>query len=330
MKPIIFVFLLILAGCGGGSTVHAAAPNSPSPQTATPTPTPTPSPTPTPTPITATLPTGTLTSIDVGTGNQTITLEPGDYSCPASIPSGTRIIGHGSIVPAEMLGNDFAPMSATLATAVRIFCDTNVILTSVSGVEISGVIFYFENIGGLVIDSSIGNKFEIGIADSPLAINLEATTGNTMSNFFPRLVIYNVSKGILWQGLNNYVVTWNDFGHVEMVRVHDYGIDVAQFADTNSVDHLMVRMYQGASGVIFNDKAVLGDVDASGNVFKFVGCDIDFATPGYCVDFRGYTVGNYVVQGFSIMTDANKIHFQNAFSQTANTVIKLQEGPKIP
>lgn len=263
-----------------------------------------------------------------------MTLEPGDYDCPASIPSGTHIIGHGTIVPPELTADKpFAPISAVAAAPVRIFCDHDLVLSSVSGVEISGVIFYFENIGGMVLDSITGCQLSIGIVDSPLAMNIESTTGNVMENTFPRLIFYNVGKGMILQGFNSTGVTWTDFGHVEMVRVRDYGINISQFADTNKFDHVLIRLAHGAqAGVIFNDKAVLGDVDASGNVFSLLSCDVDDSPTytGYCADFRGYSVGNNVTMGFGIMPDANKIHFQNAFSQAANTIVKMQESPKIP
>jgi hypothetical protein len=342
MRAVFFSLILLLGvGCGGANSTVLAAANPPSsvatptPTPApTPTPTPVPSPTPSPTPISATLPTGSLSPIDVSAGNVTLTLEPGDYDCPAAIPSGTRIIGHGTIVPAELTADKaFAPISAGAAAPIRIFCDHDLVLTSVSGVEISGVIFYFENIGGLVMDSSTSCKFSIGIADSPLALNLESTTGNAMENSFPRLVFYNVGKGIILQGFNSTGVTWNDFGHVEMVRVADYGINFSQYADTNKFDHVLIRLANTAqAGVIFNDKAVLGDRDASGNVLSLLNCDADNSATyaGYCADFRGYTTGNNVTMGFGIMPDANKIHFQNAFSQTANTIVKMQESPKIP
>lgn len=332
MKSMMLALLLLflLVGCGGGrSTVLAAAP-SPTP---TPSPVSTPAPTPTPTPIPPTTPSGSLTPI-VSAGNVTLTLEQGDYACPDSIPSGTRIIGHGTIVPPELTADKaFAPMSATSAAAVRIFCDHDLVISSVSGVEISGVIFYFENLGGMVLDSITGCQFSIGIADSPLAMNIESTTGNVMENTFPRLIMYNVGRGMILHGFNSTGVTWSDFGHVEMVRVRDYGINISQFADTNKFEHVLIRLAHTAqAGVIFNDNAVLGDVDASGNVFSLLSCDADgFATyAGYCADFRGYTVGNHVVMGFGIMPDANKVHFQNAFSQSANIVIKLQETPKMP
>jgi hypothetical protein len=336
MKSITLAILLafsFLSGCGGGpSTVHAAAPLP----SATPTPAPvtTPAPTPTPTPIPATLPTGSLTPIDVSAGNITLTLEPGEYACPASIPSGTRIIGHGTIVPPELTNDKtFAPMSAAAAAPVRIFCDHDLVLSSVSGVQISGVIFYFENMGGLVLDSITGCQFSMGIADSPLAMNIESTTGNVMENTFPRLVLYNVGKGMILQGFNSTVITWSDFGHVEIVRAREYGINISRFADTNKFDHVLIRLANTAqAGVIFNDSAALADVDASGNIFSLLSCDVDNSATytGYCADFRGYTVGNHVLMGFGIMPDANKVHFQNPFSQQANTVVKVQESPKTP
>ncbi|MBZ5494451.1 MAG: hypothetical protein LAO76_26300 [Acidobacteriia bacterium] len=332
MKAFVLGLALVLIGCGGGpSTVHAAPLPSATPS---PSPAATPAPTPTPTPIPATVPSGSLTPIDVSAGNVTLTLEPGEYGCPASIPSGTRIIGHGTIVPPELTNDKaFAPMSAAAAAPVRIFCDHDLVISSVSGVEISGVIFYFENLGGMVLDSITGCQFSIGIADSPLAMNLESTTGNAMENTFPRLIIYNVGKGIILQGFNSTGVTWDDFGHVEIVRARDYGINISRFSDTNKFDHVLIRLANSAqAGVIFNDAAALADVDASGNVFSFLSCDVDSSTTytGYCADFRGYTVGNHILMGFGIMPDANKVHFQNAFSQQANIVVKIQESPKIP
>jgi hypothetical protein len=320
---------LLFSGCGGGpSIIHAAAPIS------TPTPAPGTAPAPTPTPITATMPSGNLAPIDVSAGNLTLTLEPGDYDCPASIPSGTHIVGHGTIVPPELTADrPFAPISAVAAASVRIFCDHDLALSSVSGVEISGVIFYFENMGGLVLDSITGCQFSMGIVDSPLALNIESTTGNVMENTFPRLILYNVGKGMILQGFNSTGVTWNDFGHVEIVRAREYGINISRFADTNKFDHVLIRMANTAqAGVIFNDSAALADVDASGNVFSLLSCDTDIPATftGYCADFRGYTVGNNVTMGFGIMPDANKVHFNNAFSQGANIVVKMQETPKIP
>jgi hypothetical protein len=263
----------------------------------------------------------------------TITLEPGDYACPGKIPSGTHIIGHGAIVPPDLINDKtFAPIASPAAPVVRIVCPATFSLTDVSGVEMSGVVFDFQNAGGLVVDSVTYSRFDLGIVNSTVGLTVQSKDGNNMGNVFPRVVIYNTQTGILLQGLNSTAVTWNDFGHVDIVRAVNYGVVVSQFADTNTFAAIRIRMNNSAiAGLVFNDKAVLGDVDASGNTVTAIGCDADGpAFAGYCVDFRGYTVGNKVSMGFGIMPDSNKIHYDNSFSQSANAVTKIQEVPKLP
>jgi hypothetical protein len=249
------------------------------------------------------------------------------------LPSGSHISGHGAIVPQELLQDTFAPIANRQPSQeVRIACPSGLTLHDVNDVEISGVIFDFENSAGLVLDGVTYSKFEIGLANSTVALTVTANDGNTMSNTFPRLVIYNTQTGILMQGLNSKVVTWNDFGHVDIVKAQNMGIDISQFTDTNTFAAVRIRMMSSAAaGVVFNDNAVVGDVDASGNIFLALDCDADNAAAytGYCADFRGNTVGNNVKMGFGIMPDAQKVHFSNAFSRSANTVLKLQETPKM-
>jgi hypothetical protein len=184
-----------------------------------------------------------------------------------------------------------------------------------------------------MLDGVTYSYFDLGITNSKVALTVQSKDGNNAGNVFRRVVIFNTDVGMLLQGLNSTAVTWNEFDHVDIVHAASYGIVVSQFADTNKFGAVHVRMNStGIAGVVFNDQAVLGDVDASGNIFGLVSCDADDSSSfaGYCVDFRGYTVGNKVTQGFGIMPDANKIHFDNSFSQSANVVDKLQETPKVP
>jgi hypothetical protein len=83
-------------------------------------------------------------------------------------------------------------------------------------------------------------------------------------------------------------------------------------------------------GMVFNDAAVLGDVDASGNIIRALDCDGEPGFAGACAHFKGYTVGNYITMGFGTMPEQNKILFDNTFSAGANTIVKLQENPKQP
>jgi len=263
----------------------------------------------------------------------TLTLEPGVYNCPTSLPSGTHIIGHGAIVPQELLQDDFAPIANRVPVPeVRIVCPSGLTLKNVNDIEISGVIFDFEEGGGLVLDAVTYSKFEMALAHSITALTLTTNDGNTFSDTFPRLTIYDTQTGILMKGVNSKAVTWNDFGHVDIVRASNMGIDISQFSDTNTFAAVRIRLSAGAAaGVVFNDNNVFGDVDASGNTFLALGCDADNAADytGYCADFRGDTVGNKVTMGFGIMPDAGKLHYSNSFSQTSNTVLKLQEHPKM-
>jgi len=243
------------------------------------------------------------------------------------------MIGHGAIVPQELLQDDFAPIANRVPVPeVRIVCPSGLTLKNVNDIEISGVIFDFEQGGGLVLDGVTYSKFEMALAHSITALTLTTNDGNTFSDTFPRLTIYDAQTGILMKGVNSKAVTWNDFGHVDIVRASNMGIDISQFADTNTFAAVRIRLSATATaGVVFNDNNVFGDMDASGNTFLALGCDADNAASytGYCADFRGDTVGNKVTMGFGIMPDDGKLHFSNAFSQTANMVVKLQEHPKM-
>lgn len=312
-KLILLVLLAGVVGCGA----HA---QRPLPQDEpTPRPTPTPAPLASPTPVLASIPSGT-----------NVQLDPGLYACPAFITSGTHITGHGSISPPEMLTDtSFAPF-APPAPVVRILCPNGLTLSNITGVELSGVVFDFAGASGLILDGVSSSRFELGIVNSNTGLLLQGRDFTAAVNVFPRLVLYETQRGIVLQGVTGTngslgAVTWNDFGQVSIVHAHQTGIVVSQFADSNTFRSVRINGV-GATGVVFNDKGILGDVDASGNVVSFLNCDGTVT----CVDFRGYTIGNYVTVGFGIMPDANKIKFANAFSQAANTVVKLQEVPKIP
>jgi hypothetical protein len=266
----------------------------------------------------------------------TVTLEPGVYTCPTSILAGTRIVGHGAVIPPEMItDNAFAPLPAP-APVVRIVCSGNLTLTDLTGLDISGVVFDFQNSGGLFLDTIAWSRFDLGITHSTTALTVQGKDGNNGGNVFPRIVIYEAQTGILMQGVDNSAgqpsaVTWNDFGHVDIVHAHEFGIDISQYADSNTFRAVRINMIASASaGLVFNDKGVLGDVDASGNIVSSLSCDGGTTFAGYCVDFRGYTVGNQVTVAFGTMPEVNKVHFANAFSQTANMVVRLQENPRVP
>jgi hypothetical protein len=261
-----------------------------------------------------------------------IVLEPGTYTCPTVIPSGTHIVGHGAIVTPELSSDTFAPLSSAPAPVVRVLCNADLTIANVGDVDISGVVFDFQGAGGLVLDSINWSRFDIGIVNATTALTLESRTGNAAGNVFPRLLIYKANTGILVTGFG-HATTWNDFGHVDIVRARDIGIDISQLTDTNTFDDVRIRVSAAAqAGVVFNDAGVLGDVDASGNIFRALSCDADNSSQftGYCADFRGYTVGNKITMGFGIMPDGNKVHFANAFSQSANIVTQIQETPKQP
>jgi hypothetical protein len=267
----------------------------------------------------------------------TVTLEPGVYTCPTGILAGTRIVGHGAVIPPEMItDNAFAPLPPP-APVVRIVCSGNLTLTDLTGLDISGVVFDFQNSGGLFLDTVAWSHFDLGITHSTTALTVQGRDGNNGGNVFPRIVIYEAQTGILLQGVDNpstgqpSAVTWNDFGHVDIVHAHQYGINFSQYVDSNTFRAVRINLIATATaGVVFNDKGILGDMDASGNIVSSLSCDGGTTFPGYCVDFRGYTVGNQVTVAFGTMPDGNKIHFANAFSQTANNVVKMQENPKVP
>lgn len=306
LKSLFVLFALVLTGCAGSSMNPINPP--------------------------AVAASGPLAFPAITGPGQTVTLEPGTYTCPTNVPSGTHIVGHGAPVPTELVeDNDFTHFHISAPPIVRIVCPAGLKLLNVAGVDFSGVILDFQNAGGFVLDSVGYSRFDMGIVDSNIALTVQSVTGNNMGNTFPRLIIYHTNTGIILQGFASTAVTWNDFGHVDIVRARDFGIIFSQFADSNTFGAVRIRLgAAGVAGVVFNDKAVLGDVDAGGNIFALLNCDGDSAFHGYCADFRGYTIGNQVLMGFGIMSDVNKVHFDNAFSAGANNVHQIQEFPKQP
>lgn len=298
-KPVLF-FLLLLCGCAQTSlnpTVKAAGP-APFPGT-----------------------------------SGTVILEPGEYTCPTAISSGTHLVGHGAIVPPELLASkNFAPIAVTgPVPVVRVICDHGLTIKDASDVQISGVIFDFHGTGGLTLDSVTYSRFDIGIVDADTALTLTTSDGNTFSNMFPRLVLYKHNTGIVLNGVGSKDVTWNDFGPIDMVDTRQFGMVVSQFSDTNTFGAIRIHLLGTAQdGIVFNDAGSLADIDASGNVFQLVNCDAEPGFTGSCAHFKGYTIGNRLRMGFGIMSDINKIKFDNPFSASANIIEKLQEQPKIP
>jgi hypothetical protein len=267
------------------------------------------------------------------TAGGTIVLQPGEYACPASISSGTHIIGRGALVPPELLAaRNFAPIALNGSVAVvRVICNHGLIIKDASDVQISGVIFDFRGTGGLTLDSVSYSRFDMGLVDADTALTLTTNDGNTFSNLFPRLVLYKHNTGIVLNGVASKDVTWNDFGPIDIVDTRQVGVVISQFSDTNTFSALRMHLLGTAQdGLVFNDSGSLADIDASGNMFQLVNCDAEPGFAGYCAHFKGYTTGNRLRMGFGIMSDANKVKFENAFSASANIVEKMQEQPKTP
>lgn len=266
----------------------------------------------------------------------TVTLEPGIYACPAHIPAGTHIIGHGSIVPGEMLADTTwaAVADRTPLPEVRILCPGGLTIAA-NDFQASNVIFDFQGAGGLTLENVAYGNLIVGIVNSETALTLHAVDANMFGLTVPKAVIYRTKVGLVLRGDCRTIcgaVTLNDIGHIDIIQASEHGAIISQYADTNSIGHLWVHMADNAtgSGIIFNDQATMAyDADANGNLIGWLDCDgINFT--GYCAEFRGYSVGNKVTLGFGIMPDANKVHFDNSFSQTANQVTKVQEVPKAP
>ena len=277
--------------------------------------------------------TGPIPFPAIPTDGTPLVLKAGTYSCPAVIPTGAHIVGQGSIASPELVGDiHFAPFTTTgTVPAVRISCSNNLVLHNVADVQISGLIFDFNNAGGMVMDGVIYSRFEMSIVNATVGLTMTTTTGNTATNTFPNLIFYNDAVGLVMNGINSRAVTWNDFGNIELVNITDTGIIVSEFADTNTFGSIRMHLRASArDGIVFNDGAVLGDVDASGNIIRALDCDGEPGFAGACAHFKGYTVGNYVTLGFATVPEQNKIVFDNTFSAGANTIVKLQENPKQP
>lgn len=269
----------------------------------------------------------------IPTDGTPLILSAGSYTCPASIPSGAHIVGRGSIAPPELVGDiHFAPFTTTgTVPTVRISCNGPLLIQNAAAIQISGVVFDFNNAGGLILDGVIYSHFEMGIVNATIGLTMTTTTGTTATNVFPDLILYDDATGLLLKGINNHAVTWNDFGNVELVNITDTGIIISQFADTNTFGSVRIHLRGSArDGIVFNEAGVLGDVDASGNIIRALNCDGEPGFSGGCAHFKGYTVGNFVTMGFGTMLEDKKIVFDNLFSAGANVVIKLQENPKTP
>lgn len=98
-----------------------------------------------------------------------IVMEPGTYTCPTSIPSGTHIHGHKAIITQEMLADSFAPTAnrTTPLPVVRIVCNSDLKLSGVTDLDISGVVFDFQGNGGLVLDSVTYSRLELALSIPP-------------------------------------------------------------------------------------------------------------------------------------------------------------------
>ncbi len=283
--------------------------------------------------VSAAQPFGPIPFPFIPTDGTPLVLKAGVYTCPTMIPTGAHIVGRGSVASPELVGDThFAPFTTTgTVPAVRISCTNNLVLQNVASVELSGLIFDFNNAGGMVMDGVIYSRFEISIVNATVGLTMTTTTGTTATNTFPNLIFYNDAVGLVMNGINSHAVTWNDFGNLELVNITDTGIIVSQFADTNTFGSIRMHLRGSArDGIVFNDAGVLGDVDASGNIIRALDCDGEPGFAGACAHFKGYTVGNSIVMGFATMPEQNKIVFDNTFSAGANTVVKLQENPKQP
>jgi hypothetical protein len=261
-------------------------------------------------------------------------MEPGTYACPDTITGGTHIVGHGAIVPPELLAaKNFAPIAkAGDVPVVRIVCAHDLTIKDASDVQMSGLILDFKGSGaGLILDGVTYSRFDIGIVDAGTALTLTTHDGNTFSDTFPRLVLYKHAIGVELNGVNSKAVTWNDFGPIDLVDTRRAGIVVSQFADTNTFAAVRMHLLGSAQdGLVFNDAGALRDVDASGNMFSLLNCDGEAGFAGACAHFKGYSVGNFVRMGFGIMPDQNKVVFDNPFSASSNLIQKMQEQPKQP
>jgi hypothetical protein len=269
----------------------------------------------------------------IPTDGTPLVLRAGVYTCPTVIPTGAHIVGLGSVAPPELVGDiHFAPFTTTgTVPAVRISCMGNLVLSNVANIQIYGVIFDFNNLGGMVMDGVIYSTFAMSIVNSPVGLTMTTTTGTTATNSFPTLIFYNDSIGMIMKGINSHAVTWNDFGNLELVNITDVGIIVSQFADTNTFSSIRMHLRGSArDGMVFNDAGALSDVDASGNIVRALDCDGEAGFAGACAHFKGYTVGNYIMLGFSTVPEQNKVVFDNGFSAGANSILKLQENPKQP
>lgn len=268
----------------------------------------------------------------------TVRLDPGVYNCPANIPSSTHIIGDGSITPDEVGAFDGSIVTNGHARNVRILCSRPVVLKNLTDVQISGVIFDFQHFdAGMIIEGTVHSEFSMGIAHTGNvpALELSAHHGNNFANRFSRLMLYDVEQGLKLDGGNDgflccAVVTANVFDFVEIMNVHQYGINISQWADTNYFHNVQILglASDAIAGVVFNDNAVPTDIDADGNVFQEMYInEADQSNPVACgVRFRGTTLGNYVFLSFGILPDANKFCVEPGFH--TDELHRLNEWPK--
>jgi hypothetical protein len=61
---------------------------------------------------------------------------------------------------------------------VRIVCSGNLTLTDLTGLDISGVVFDFQNSGGLILDTVAWSRFDLGISHATTALTVQGRDVN--------------------------------------------------------------------------------------------------------------------------------------------------------
>jgi hypothetical protein len=209
---------------------------------------------------------------------------PGTYTGPTIIPSNVHIEGYAGLIPSATLNgnsrNHLAMYPAFPADQQTVFTYTSdLILLDIANASIRYVTLDFQgNNAGLILSASSYNRFDITIRNCGKGTGLTLTTprpgptaGSTAQNYFERLHVFNVGKGITLTAdpRGASASADNYFGLVQIDDVSVLGLETIQFCDSNYFARLHISgLANSANGVIINNSSTPEvDTDAGGQAF---------------------------------------------------------------
>lgn len=243
------------------------------------------------------------------TGNVEIYVAPGTYSCPTSwTGNGIKMIG-------------LSPLSA--ATTFNCGAAGGFTLANLTTIEISGINWDMQSQAGSTnfqIQSTNNSYFDLNINNCvttapclTLGINGSCSGNlcNVANNYFKRVFMAGGSEGLKLLGTtstgtgaitpSNAAVTGNYFSYVKSLNPSTTFLDIAKGADTNFIDQFWAQAVftSGSTGVVFNSVTPASDIDADGNIIRFLSFNVPVQSTGTGIQVNNSTA-NYIGLGFGL------------------------------